>query len=518
MVSLLAHASVVVGPLVNFTCVPDLEMPEIEFETVEIELVDPNSIQSELATEEPEPQPEPPAEEPEPPPPPPEPDPGPEPQPEPPPEPDPVVEPEQKKFAEKRSGVDKLAPPKSTFHMMLVPKKIRKLSFKQQVLDIMAPLPDFELLVDQGRFDALRDFDHIVIASPDIRDWTQTFLAVDYRLPRDEVKLAIERAVATRGEVIEWVEDDGPLRGNPRPADPEAVDPDNRWFVFLDRKVAIYVRDEFLPNILEGPTEDGRKTAGNFVANLARMRRFSARQPRAGMQLKFSGLTRGIKGTPKIGGKPLPFSIPDGFELSASAEEEPEVLLRFEFENVVEAKAFATWWDVDLRALIDDNFTIKLQAGWMYDLFEVERDGAQVRLTGVMTTAQAQKVMQFAADGSRRVAGKTPEEIEQMRQRRVEAIEARRGGKLPPSALDPEEEEDQPEPEGGDPSTPTAPAPGSDPAPGTPDPRDPAPSPAVPGPPKPAPSPAPSPSGPSGSAPKPTKPTTNDADGEPDPG
>jgi hypothetical protein len=456
LVSLLSHVLLVGGFANGFSlrCVPELEMPEIELELTEVELVDPDLLQG----EQPDPVPEPPPAVVEPPPvaPPPTPV---DPKSEEPKPPEPV-EPEPAKFAAKGSNADKLAPPQSTFHMLLVPKKIRKLPFSQQVLDIMAPLPDFELLIDGGRFDALRDFDHIVIASPDIRDWTQTFLAVDFRVSRAEVQRAIERAAAADDHVIEWVEDGGLLRGNPRPTDPKKEDADNRWFVFLEGKVAVYVREEFLPSILAGPTDDDRKTAGNFVANLSKLRRFADRQPEAGMQIVLKGLRRNIfKKAPKLGGKPLPFQLPDGFELSASATEEPEVVIRVEFANVVEAKAFLKWWNEDLRALIDGSLAIKLQAGWLYDLFEPERDAAQVTLRGQMTTDQALKVMQFAADGSRKIAKKTPEEIAEMRQRRIDAWKARRGGKLPPSALDPK----APDPKAPDPNAPD-PAPADDPA------------------------------------------------------
>ncbi|MCA9687204.1 MAG: hypothetical protein KC457_33905, partial [Myxococcales bacterium] len=293
------------------------------------------------------------------------------------------------------------------------------------------PLPDFELLIDKGRFDALRDFDHIVIASPDIRDWTQTFLAVDYRVSREEVKLAIERAVAANGEVIEWVDDGGFLRGNPRPRDPEQEDADNRWFVFLEGKIAIYVREEFLPSIMAGPAGDDRKTTGEFVANLAKVRRFAARQPDAGMQLVLKDIRRNLKRST------LPFKIPDEFEISASAAEDPEVVVRGTFVDVVEAKAFIKWWTEELGKQIAQSFTLKLQVGWVYDLFELERDGKTVTLRAQLTSGQAQKIMQFAADGSRKVAKKTPEEIEEMKRRRLEAMKARKGGKLPPSALDP---------------------------------------------------------------------------------
>lgn len=439
-VSVAAHGAVVFWSLVpGLRCGPPIELPEFDFDMEEVELLDPDMIQSELVTEPPppEPEPEPPAPKPEPEPPPPpkaEPEPGPEPKAEePPPEPKP-----KKKFAARSSRASKLAPPSSTFHMLLVPKKIRRLPFKEKVLDVMAPLPDFEFLVDGGRFDALRDFDHIVIASPEIRDWTQTFLAVDYNISTEEVQRAIERAAATRNEVVEWVSDDGPLRGNPRPADPKKTDPDNRWFVFLEDNVAIYVREEFLPSVLAGP--DGRKTSGNYVANLAKLRRFAARQPRAGMQVVFTGLRKRARKNP------LPFQIPDEFEISVSASKRPEILIRGTFADVDQVEAFVKWWEGPFRDAINGDMRTKFTVGWVPDLLKVEIDYLDVRLVGRVTTDQAELLLGFAADGSRQTAGKTPEEIEQMRRRRVEAMEARKGGTLPPSVLDPQAEPQAPAP------------------------------------------------------------------------
>jgi len=436
-VSLAGHAVMLMGATGGFQCIPEFEVPELDFELMEVDLVDPNALQGEQV--EPDPEPPPPTPEPETPAPPPEPTPTDEASAEekPPSEPE-VEEPKKKKFAARGSRADQLAPMTSTFYALLVPKKIRRLPLAQQVVEIMAPLPDFELLIDGGRFDALRDFDHIVIASPDIRDWTQTFLAVDYRISREEVKRAIERAVATRDEKIEWVEDEGLLRGNPRPIDPEKKDADNRWFVFLEGKIAIYVREEFLPSILEGPSDDDRKTSGNYVAKLAKLRRFAARQPHAALQLVIKDLERNVKKNP------FPFEIPDELEVSVSASQEPEISISLVFATVVEAKAFMKWWNEEIREMIDDNFTLRLQVGWAYDLLEVTREGKQVRMRGETTTDQAEKIMQFMADATRKMAGKTPEEIEEMRQRRLDALEARRGGKLPPSVLDPQVPDESP--------------------------------------------------------------------------
>jgi hypothetical protein len=106
--------------------------------------------------------------------------------------------------------------------------------------------------------------------------------------------------------------------------------------------------------------------------------------------------------------------------------------------------------------------------GSIYDATEYEREDTTVTLRAQVTRAQAELVLGAAAGFSRELAKKTPEEIEQMKRRRIEAMKARKGGKLPPSALDPEPE--QPDPEAGQPKptpTPTTPATGN-PAPAKP--------------------------------------------------
>nr|MCH9682777.1 hypothetical protein [Deltaproteobacteria bacterium] len=254
------------------------------------------------------------------------------------------------------------------------------------------------------------------------------------KVSQQEVMRGIERAAAANDEVVEWVEDDGPLRGNPRPADPEKEDADVRWFVFLENKVAIYVRPEFLDSILEGPAKDGRKTSGNYVANLSKIRRIAARQPKAGLQVVISDLSDKFKRNP------LPFAIPDHIEFSASAAKAPDVMLRFEFLNVVEAKAFGLWWKKTLPELIDKIPGASWVAKPIYSALKLEREDAKVRIVGKLAQGQAEMLLKMIADWSGKNLGKSAAELEAMKQRRIEALKARRGGKLPPSALDPEPE------------------------------------------------------------------------------
>jgi hypothetical protein len=182
-------------PLVTFsTCSLgiDVEMPEFEFELTEVEFIDPNQ---ELGDGLPEPEPEPePIVEPPPEPPPEEP---PEGESEGPEEPEPEPEPEPKKlFGEKKSRVDKLGPANSNFFMLLNAKKTAGLPYAESIIEIMAALPDFQFVIDGGGFHPLRDFNYLVIASPDIRDVSQTFIAVEYKLTSEEVRAGLDRAAA----------------------------------------------------------------------------------------------------------------------------------------------------------------------------------------------------------------------------------------------------------------------------------------------------------------------------------
>jgi hypothetical protein len=342
------------------------------------------------------------------------------------------AEADAKKFAKRGSEADELAPPQSTLYMFLVPKAIRKLPFADKAVDMLAPWPDFELLVSKGGFDALRDFDHMVIASANIRDWRQTFLAVYYKMSREDLKAGIERAVKNNGETIEWIEDGEVIRGNPKPTAEGEPDVDNRWFVLLPDNLAVYVHDKFLPHVLEGPTGE-EKTAGNFVANLTRMKKYAARQPGSGLQLMATDIQRAFKLRRGIEG--LPLDKLDGFEVSVEASTEPEMVIRATFVDVASAKLAETFWKETFKGIIDAKLSLKFVVGPIYDQTTVERDREKLVLRGEFTEEQITQVLDMIAKSSAKMTKKTPEEVEEMRRQRLENWKKRNGGKLPPSAL-----------------------------------------------------------------------------------
>ncbi len=398
----------------------DIELPDIEFELTEMDFVDPDQEQGDSVQPPPpqEPVVVPPPSEPE--------VTGDSDGAEPEPEPEP---PKPKLFGEKNSKVDELGPANSNFYMLLNARKVAGLPFAENIVEIMAPLPDFQFIIAGGGFHALRDFNYLVIASPNLRDLTQTFLAVEYKLGKAEMMSGLERAAAAEGQRIEWIERDGKTMGNPVPADDPEKDRDPRWFVFLDDKVAVYVREEFLPSIATGPDANKGKTSGNFVANLTRMRSFAAREPRAGLQLVLKDILASVKI------KSSPFEIPDSVELMAEAKASPELIIKTEFIDAVAAKRFENQWKNDLPRFIDEKvpFIARGMVRGFYDDTEFELSGKVVSLRSEFSESQARLILDQIAAGSRKMLRRSDEDIEAARKRREELWELRKNGKLTPS-------------------------------------------------------------------------------------
>ena len=425
--SLILHAIPLVWGLLTFST--GFDMPEIELEFTEVEIIDPDLLQGDVeevpeeaavveppaeaeaeddgdenGEEEPEPLPEDeaPAEE----------------------------KPPKPGLGDKAGHVAELAPTTSTLYLLLANERIRRLSFGYESVEIMAPLPDFQFIIQGGGFDPLRDFDYMVIATPDVRDVTQTFLAVEYNLPQAHFRAGLERAVAAQGQAIEWVQRNGYSMGNPRPIAADRPDTDPRWVVFLEDDLAVYVREEFLDSIITDASSAPGKTSGSFVANLVRIRRFAAAEPRAGMQAVLKDLRSALK---RVRG--LPFAVPDDIQITAEAAESPRLVIRHRFLSNEDAEQFAQFWHEEIPKIIDSDWKIKTAVGWLYDLVELERDGTTVVLRGKFSRDQAETILQLLADFSRKALGKTPEEMEQDRLERERAWNERNGA--PTSSKDP---------------------------------------------------------------------------------
>ena len=309
-----------------------------------------------------------------------------------------------------------------------MPKTLKKLPFAEKGFSLLEPWPDFDFLVRKGGLDPLQDFNHIVIASANITDATETFLAVDFRPSRKRVKKAIERAVSKSGQEIEWVETGGYLQGSPKPKGGRE-DKDDRVFVFHPKKkIAMLIRKPYLDQALADDEEvvsDEHGSPREFVNNLVRVRKFAADQPLAGMQLKVADLSASISGF-DLGAilrgtglsAPSDLPTPDVIEVSVEASRNPILVLKLGFLDAAKAKDFQDWFDNDLGTALRD---LVGMIGWhggvgpLFEAFSSSRDEAMVALRGELNQTQIETILDFVVGTTKAVTKQADERREKQR-------------------------------------------------------------------------------------------------------
>jgi hypothetical protein len=437
---------------------PDYAIDFIEFEAKQIE---PDAVQGEPEPE-PEPEPDPPAPEDAAPPPveqPKDPE-GDKAVPEPEPEPDP-----KPKFGAKSSKIQAMVPPNATWTLMLANSRIKKLPFRDSATEIMAPLRDFRLLVDDAGFNVWEDFDFIVMGSPDATDQTQAFVAVQYTFGHEEMRAGIDRAVARQGMVIDWREDNGAWVGDPRYADDkiEAKNRDDRQMVLLPGdKVAVYVREAFVAQVVAGPEKGKGKTSANFIANLTKMSRYTAAEPKAGVQV----VVEDIRSMIRISG--LPFEIPSRAEIMWEAAKDPELVIKLDFLETAHAEQAEQYWKSGLEADLRKAGAWDL-AGGILGGTSVERVNRQLILRHRFNEVAARVVLQAIAKEFGKAMRYSKDEALKAKQQREANWALREDGKrLPSEVLSPPSEAEQ----GASEATPSKPKPnGPGPSPSEPEPE-----------------------------------------------
>lgn len=436
-VSALLHALVVLAAVVDvFSLSVPIKVPEIELQWAEITLLDPDQIQG-AAPPAPPPPPPPAVVE----------------TPEQPKGPDSAPKPETPKKEKKKprpfggrgSTIDQLGPSASNFYLLLANRRLRRLPFAEEAVDVMAPMYDFRYLVHGAGFHPLHDFDYIVIASPNLLDITQTFLAVQTKLPRAELIAGLDRASAAEGYKNLWEERGDLMVANPVPLSSSTKDWDPRWIVLTEDNILLYVRPEYLETIAEGSTKTKGKTAGNFVSKIAKIRRFARREPRAGLQIVIDDINASLRGATVKGGGELPFGVPDKIEVMVEASSKPRSIVKIEFPSSEDAKKAETFWNDKVKELIANDTKLKFLVGPLYRATKVEREEDSLTLRNRFGTVQAREVLKVLGGVSQKMNGPTKKEVKALREQRERLWEKREQGKQPPSkALSPPAPTDAP--------------------------------------------------------------------------
>jgi len=91
-------------------------------------------------------------------------------------------------------------------------------SYAAAIDQLLVLLPDRRRLIDGTGLDLFRDFDALLIATPEPRDDRVTFLAARHHMTDTALRAALDRGAASGGHVIEWRSEEGRPVGVRRPA------------------------------------------------------------------------------------------------------------------------------------------------------------------------------------------------------------------------------------------------------------------------------------------------------------
>ena len=114
-------------------------------------------------------------------------------------------------------------------------------------------LPDRRRLIEGSGLDLYRDFDDLLIATPNPTDDAVTFLAVRHHLTEAALKAALERAAKAKGKPIEWLTVAGrPVGLRRKPAAPGApLDRDDRIIALPESTLAVMATSAYAGQLLD---------------------------------------------------------------------------------------------------------------------------------------------------------------------------------------------------------------------------------------------------------------------------
>ena len=129
---------------------------------------------------------------------------------------------------------------------------------------LLVLLPDRRRLLDGTGLDLYRDFDALLIATPEPRNDRVTFLAARHHLKDATLRAALDRGAAAGGNRIAWRVEDGRPVGvrRPRAAAPgeaAGLNPDDRIFMLPQPSLAVMAPPAYAERLLGRPA---RKPAG----------------------------------------------------------------------------------------------------------------------------------------------------------------------------------------------------------------------------------------------------------------
>ena len=141
-------------------------------------------------------------------------------------------------------------------------------SYVEAIDQLLVLLPDRRRLLEGTGLDLYRDFDALLIATPEPRNDKVTFLAARHHLRDASLQAALDRGAAATSQTIQWRAEDGRPVGVRRPraasrGETSDLNLDDRIFVLPQPSLAVMAPPAYAERLLGRPA---RKPAGDRAA------------------------------------------------------------------------------------------------------------------------------------------------------------------------------------------------------------------------------------------------------------
>jgi hypothetical protein len=269
--------------------------------------------------------------------------------------------------------------------------------------EIMRLLPDRRRLLEGTGLDLYRDFDALLIATPNPFDDTVTFLAVRHHLDDARMQAALDRGATAGGRPITWREEAGrPVGVRARRPDEPGVRPDrdDRLFVMPQPGLVVIAPPAYAALLLKRPPDAGAPARPDWAELAARIdAEDGALPPDAVFMMTATNLLRtaGLReDTPGV-----PGSLPRVLSLVAGTTENSFLELVADFATLPQATGWETDWPTWKQRLLGNPLVLLAGLNPIVTRAELRRDDRRVHLRTTATPEETRRILQMIVNFAR---------------------------------------------------------------------------------------------------------------------
>jgi hypothetical protein len=273
--------------------------------------------------------------------------------------------------------------------------------------EILRLLPDRRRLLEGTGIDLYRDFDALLIATPNPFDDTVTFLAARHHLGDDKMRAALDRGATAAGRPITWREEAGrPVGVRARAREDELARPDrdDRLFVLPQSGLAIIAPPAYAKLLLDraAPRDGGAPPPRRDWADLVgRIDAEDGAMPEdAVFMMTATNLLRAAGGGDALPSG-VPAALPKVITMVAGTTPTSFLELTADFAELSQARAWEAEFPTWKQKLLGNPLVLLAGLNPIISRADIHREEKQVFLRTTATPEETRRILQMIVNFAR---------------------------------------------------------------------------------------------------------------------